>query len=326
MNLPTGVRFWGLWIRWLLGQRAPARTWFLAGLLGMQLGIACLLWAGEGPLIFRPKHTSPEPPTSRQTQDAALEAIPWERLDAASRTKAEEVVAGATIFRRMPVEVIECHPQFFLFCVYHPEVVVNIWQVLGLSRMKLHPTPQGTYQVDDGLGTRCEMQFLFRSPELHLIYAQGSYEGPVLKRKVHGRALLVLHSPVQRQEDGKTWIACRLDTFLQMEPGAAEVLTKTLHPFIGRVSDYNFKQTARFVEELWLCGQRNPGQLERLASRLEGVPPELRQELVRLGQQGAGQVGHSSANADRSTSGGPALAGQAPLTQTGQGAPSAITR
>ena len=326
MNLATWVRFWILRIRRWVNARVPAPQWFLAGLLGMQVGIASLLWGAEVPLIFRPKRTLPETPSGREAQDAALQAIPWERLEAASRSKAEEVVAGATLFRRMPVEVIQCDPQFFLFCVHHPEVVVHIWQVLGLSRMKLHPTPQDTYQVDDGMGTRCEMQFLFRSPELHLIYAQGSYEGPILKRKVHGRALLVLHSPVRQQEDGKTWIACRLDTFLQMEPGAAEVLTKTLHPFIGRVSDYNFKQTARFVEELWLCGQRNPGQLERLASRLEGVSPELRQELVRLSRPRAEQAGPTAPSSDRPTSGGPGLAGQGPVAQTGQGFPSGITR
>ncbi len=248
------------------------------------------LWGEERPLIFRIKRSSSENPASREAQDAALQAIPWERLDEAARTKVEEVVSGASLFRRMPVEVIQCDPKFFLFCLHHPEVVVNIWQVLGLSRMTLQPTPQGTYQLDDGMGTRCEVQFLFQSADLHVIYAQGSYEGPVLKRKVHGRAVLILHSPVRRQENGTSWIACRLETFLQMEPGAVEALTKTLHPLIGRVSDYNFKQTARFVEELWLCGQHNPGQFERVVGRLEAVPLELRQEFLRLSQQGCRQL------------------------------------
>ncbi|MCS7304037.1 MAG: hypothetical protein NZ602_02870 [Thermoguttaceae bacterium] len=269
---------------WTKGKKFSSR-WVVGCTLGLFVGVGSSVWGAEGPLISRLKRPSPESPASREAQDAALQAIPWERLDKTARAKVEEVVSGASLFRRMPVELIQCDPEFFLFCVHHPEVVVHIWQVLGLSRMKVQPTAQGTYYVDDGMGTCCEAQFLYQSPQLHLIYAQGSYEGPVLKRKVYGRAVLVLHSPVRRQEQGQSWIACQLDTFLQMEPGAVEVLTKTLHPLIGRVSEYNFKQTARFVEELWLCGQKNPGQLERLTSRLQALPPELRQEFLRLSQQ-----------------------------------------
>jgi len=277
------------------------------------------LLGAEGPSLFRPKRPPQEGSSSREAQDAALQAIPWEHLDAAARSRVQEVVSQATLFRRMPLEVIQCEPQFFLFCLYHPELVVDIWQVLGVSRMKLHPTAQGVYQVDDGMGTQCQMQFLFRRPELHLIYAEGSYEGPLLKRKVQGRALLILHSSVRRQEDGRTWISCRLDTFLQMEPGAVEVLTKTFHPLVGRVSDYNFKQTARFVEELWLCAQRNPGQLERLASRLQTTSPEVRQEFVRLTQQAAG-VGGSPSSAEQAgpLSGSATSPGQPPVVQTSQ--------
>lgn len=256
---------------------------------GSWLGTSLLLWGQENNPIVGFKSFSFESRTSREAQEAVLQGIPWERLAPWARAKIEQVVSQVTLFRRMPIQLIQCDPEFFLFCVHHPEVVVNIWKVLGVSRMTLQPTPQGTYQVDDGMGTRCEMQFLFQSAELHVIYAEGSYEGPLLKQKVHGRGLLILSSPVRRQEEGKSWIVCQLDTFLQMEPGALAVLTKTLHPLMGRVSDYNFKQTARFVEELWLCGQKNPRQLERLAARLE-ISPQLRAQFLRLVQQSGSQT------------------------------------
>ena len=288
-------------------------------MLGIYLGTLTILWGGEGPQIFRFKKSPQEGSTSREAQDAALQAIPWERLDASARAKVQEVVSQTSVFRRMPLEVIQCDPQFFLFCVHHPEVVVNIWQVLGVSRMKVQPIAQGVYQVDDSMGTQCQMQFLFQSPEVHLIYAEGSYEGPLWKRKVYGRGLLILHSPMRRQEDGRTWISCRLDMFLQMEPGAVEVLTKTLHPLMGRVSDYNFKQTARFVEELWLCARRNPGQLERLACRLPGLKADVRQEFIRLTQQAALETASiPSAPRGAAWSEPASPTEQPPVVQTGQ--------
>lgn len=272
-------------VRW----RRPGWLCLLVGILGVHIWVGQAAWGAWGPKIFRVKNSSNEGTSTREAQDAALQAIPWERLNASARTKVQEVVSRATLFRRMPLEVIQCEPEFFLFCVHHPEVVVNIWQVLGVTRMTLQPSPQGPYQVDDGMGTQCEVQFIFQSPELHLIYGEGTYEGPLLKRKIYGRGLLVLHSPVRQEANGRTLIACRLDSFLQMEPGALEVLTKTFHPFMGRVSDYNFKQTAQFVEELWECAQRNPTQLERLASRLQGVTPEVRKEFIALMQRATPQ-------------------------------------
>ncbi len=63
------------------------------------------------------------------------------------------VVQNPSLFRRVPVQVIDCDPNLYLFLVRHPEVVVNIWQVMGISRVTLEQTGPDSYKGDDAAGT-----------------------------------------------------------------------------------------------------------------------------------------------------------------------------
>ena len=263
----------------------PRNTHHRVRLAALVLAAAALLGSNrtvsaELPPVFRPDPYRAT--TSRAARDNAVGAIPVEKLDAKSRAKVSSVLSHISLFRRMPIGVVDCDPDLYLFMVRHPDVVVNIWDVLKISRLKLRTAGPQTYQVTDSAGTLATVEFLYRSHDTHLIYAEGSYEGPLAARPLKGRCLIVLKTGYVRETDGRYYITSRLDTFMRLDQGGVELLAKAFHPLVGKVADNNFLQSVAFLGSLSRTAEVNTRGVQLLASKLAYVRPELRQRMAEL--------------------------------------------
>lgn len=227
--------------------------------------------AGEDPLRAS---------SSRAVQEEAQQSLPCEKLDADSRAKVNAVLSNVSLFRRLPVRVIQCDPDFYLLLVRHPDIVVNIWRLLGVTRMSLEQTGPCTFRVTDGTGTVGTLEYLYRSPDTEVVYAEGSYEGPLFGKKIHCKTLAILKSGYVLEADGRSYIISRLDTFMNVENLGAEILTKTFQPLVCRAADINFTQTAGFVGSLSRHRGAQPNRVERLSGKLVRVPADVRQEFA----------------------------------------------
>ena len=280
-------------------QRVPGQPWHRAMLA------AIVLMAGLWPSPSRslsaelPQAARPDPyraTTSREARQNAVQAIPVEKLEAADRAKVACVLSNISVFRRMPIGVIDCDPDLYLFMVQHPDVIVNIWEVLKISRLRVREVGPDTYQVTDSAGTLATVRFLYRSHDTHLVYAEGSYEGPLATRLVKGSCLMVLRTGYVRETDGRYYITSRLDTFLCVEPGGMELLAKAFQPLVGKVADNNFLQSVAFLGSLSRTAETNTLLVERLSTKLANVQPELRQRLAELAAEVARKSAASSAS------------------------------
>lgn len=229
--------------------------------------------------------------TSRAARESAVQAIPFEKLDADARNKVNWVLANTSVFRRMPVRVVQSDPDLYLFLLRHPDVVVNVWEVLGMSRLSVRQAGPDWYQVSDEAGTTGSLEFLYRGADTHIAYVEGIYKGTTLTRQIHGRGLMVLKSGYTRQEDGRYYVTSRLDAFLNVEPGGAEFLTKTFQPMVGKVADLNFSQAVGFLGSMSRTAEVNNRGMQRLAKKLVRVQPEVRDQFAVL----AGQVSQRAA-------------------------------
>ncbi len=261
------------------------RDFMLAGLV---LAIGFVLArpapsAAEG-LLKRPADPS-KPSTSRAARQNALRAIPFEKLDAEARAKVASVLSDVSLFRRMPVRAVQCDPDLYLFLVQHPDVVVNIWELMGVTQLAVQQTGPSTFQVVDAAGTQGSIEYLYRSHDTHLIYSEGRYDGPLFARPVQGRGLLVLRTGYVREPDNRYYVTSRLDAFLRVDHLGAEVLTKTFQPLVGRVADFNFTQTAGFFGSLSRTAEVNYPGVQRLAEKLSKVQPEVRRRFAELARQ-----------------------------------------
>ena len=259
-------------------KRSTALGWVVLGLWSIA--------AMAGPLRAQsPLGGHPDPfraNTSPAARDSAVRSIPVEKMDAAARAKVASVLSNVTIFRRMPIGVIDCDPNLYLFLVRHPDVVVNIWEVLKLSEVKLRQAGEKTYQISDPAGTLASVQFLYSAHDLHIIYGEGSYEGPLSTRPIKGRCLMVLKTGYVRETNGRYYVTTRLDTFIRVEPIGAELLTKAIHPLMGKTADANFTESLSFLGSLSRTAEVNSPGVQRLAGKLTDVAPESRLQLAQL--------------------------------------------
>lgn len=202
-----------------------------------------------------------------------------DKLAPEDRTKVESVVSNPSIFRRMPTKVVDCDPDMYLFLVRHPDVVVNIWEIMKVSRIQLRQIDENQFRLTEPVGTVANFGFVYRSHDMHVFYGEGSYDGPLMTKPAKGRGVLVLKCGYVRETNGRYYITSRLDCFLTIEPAGIELLTKTVSPLMGKTVDNNFIQTAAFVSSLSRTAEVNSRGVQRLATQLTHVEPDVRTQF-----------------------------------------------
>jgi hypothetical protein len=230
----------------------------------------------------------------------AIETIPIDQLSPAARTKVRWVLENTSLFRRLPLRVIICDAELYSFAAQHPDVVVNIWEVLGVSHIVMRQTGPEAYQVNDDIGTTGTFEYLYRSRDTQIAYIDGKYGGKIFGQHVRGRGIIILKSGFVRDIEGRCYISSRLDAFMNIEPGSAEFLTKTFQPMVGKVADSNFVQTADFLGSLSRTAEVNLRGMQRLTARLDKVQPEVREHFAQVVERVAQRANKSQqAAADR---------------------------
>lgn len=247
-----------------------------AVLWGLAMGGLAGSARAEGPLVQR------GPLAQRAQRKAAIGALPHDKFTPEGRKKVDGVLSKVTMYRKMPTQVICCDPDLFVYMTTHPEILANIWMLLEIDDVALTPEGPGVYSASDSAGTTGSVEFLHRDHESYVLYANGTYDGPLFQKPVSGSCVLHLKTDGVRETNGRYYITCELDAFLRLDHMGAEFWTKTLQPLVGHVADMSFTQTASFVESLSRACGRNPGGMCRLSERLTHVSPATRDEFVRV--------------------------------------------
>ncbi|NLS96032.1 MAG: hypothetical protein GXX96_28170 [Planctomycetaceae bacterium] len=237
---------------------------------------------GIGPLFGDSDPMGPK--TNAEAKASAVQSIPRDLLAPDALAKVDAVLADTAMFRRMPIRVVPCDPDMYLFLVRHPDVVVNIWDVLKMSNLAMQQTGPTSFDMVDNAGTEGSVEFLYQGPDTHIIYSEGRYQGPLIRKPVTGRSIVVLKTGYVREPDGRYYITSRLDAFLQVDHEGLELLTKTIHPLLGRVADTNFTQTIAFVGSLSKTAEVDPDGMRRLAGQLEKVQPDIARQFAKVSE------------------------------------------
>jgi len=220
--------------------------------------------------------------SSRAAREDAVRSIPLDRIPADMRGKIEGTLAASSLYRRLPVQVTQCDPELYLFMVRHPEVVVNIWEVMQISNVALERTGPDTFRATDNAGTACDVKFCYSDHETQVIYAEGAYSGPMFNRPIRARCVLLLKSGYMQETDGQFYVTSRMDTFIQIEHAGVEMLAKTLQVLVHRSADYNFVETAAFLGTVSRTAAANPQGMLRLAGKLTNLDPAVRDRFAEL--------------------------------------------
>ena len=220
--------------------------------------------------------------TSGRDRDAAIRSIPFDQMTPETREKLWPILSKPDIYRRLPVVSINCDPDLYLHMVRHPEVVVNIWHLMGITQVESKRVAPFVFDASDGAGTVSRVELVYGTPNLHVMYGEGLYEGSLLKNKITGKCVLVLRSDYYQGANGETLVQNRLDVFLAVDQRGIGMVAKTLHPLVGKAADHNFVESARFLGRMSRTAEENGRGVQAMAQRLESVSPEVRQEFSDL--------------------------------------------
>jgi hypothetical protein len=225
------------------------------------------------------------PTSSRAARDEAIRAIPWRLMDSEARRTAQFVIKNTSIYRRLPTRVIDCDPEMFSFLFQHPEVVIDVWRVMGISQVSLEKLPGGVYRGTDGAGTTGVVRFLQTSfvpngQNVAVIFADGSYEGKPFVTPLKAQSILLLRSSAVQETNGRHYITVCVDSFVRIDQMGIELVAKSVQPWISKIADRNFIETLSFVSNFSRTAEKNPQGMQRLATRLASLDEPTRNELV----------------------------------------------
>jgi hypothetical protein len=219
-----------------------------------------------------------------QARDIARGLIPFDQLTPRTQDRIWGVVDRPTIHRRLPTQAIGCDPDLYLFLLRNPEVVVNMWQLMGITSLSVRRVAPYTYDAKDGAGTQAKVELVYGTPDTHIFFADGAYEGPLLKRRTPGRCIMVLKTEYARDPRERVRVTNQMDAFLQLDQAGLDVVARTLQPLIGKTADHNFSETLLFVSRVSESVEKNASGVQRLVSRLEAVDADVRDQFVTVAQ------------------------------------------
>lgn len=230
--------------------------------------------------------------SSRDARIAAIRSIPFDQLTPDATQQLRGIIEDASYFRRMPTQTVPCDTEMYLFLIRHPEVVVSLWDVMGMTKVTLERIGEFQLRGNDGVGTKCNMDLVYGSENLHIYQSQGAYSGNLWARELQGRCVVCVHNKPTQLPDGTPGMVAWMDTFLKLENVGADLAVKALGPFVSKTADHNFAECAGFFSQISQTAWTNPQGLVRVASRLPRVGPTVKEQFVTTCMSVAGKQSH----------------------------------
>ncbi len=225
--------------------------------------------------------------TSDAARREAIQHLPLKNIHSKHRRAVKRVLDDTSLYRRMPTQMVDCDPKMFTFLAENPEVLVEMWRHMGISRVSLRRTGSNTFSLTDNAGTtgnlviveqKCDEQAQNRI----VMYSEGAYEGKPFKRPIRAQCVLLLRSGSVRETNGRDYVACRLDSFVRIERASIELFAKAMHPWVGKTADANFADTIGFISNLSQAAEQRPATLERLVAGLPRVTTQRQREFAQI--------------------------------------------
>lgn len=241
---------------------------------------------------------STEGVSSREAKQQAIQSVPFKQLSQQTSQALRDVLDNPSFYRRMPSQTVQCDPELFTFLARKPEVMVNTWDLMGITKVTAKRTGPYSFTANDGVGTKCKCDLVYGDENIHIYYGIGDYDGSMTARVVKGRAVCILRSNSQAYPQGHSGHVVRgtMDVFLKLDNLGADLLTRTFGPLVAKTADHNFAETAQFISQLSQVCATNPSAALALAGQLNDIDEPVRKEFVEI----ATRIGETKQQVNRS--------------------------
>ncbi len=268
--------------------------------LGICLLLSCsLTWAETNPSTQKNlgKNTTASTAKKISTRQEAETSIPWEKLTPEANEKLQTVVANPSVFHRSPIQKTTCDHKVYRHLIRYPELVVNMWELMGVSKLRMDRKEDYLINIDDSYGTQSQLELVYGNKDLHIFYAEGAYKGSIIPTISNGKVVLILETK-NTQEAGKPVISHRLNMFIQFDKSTNQFVVKTLQGLFLKIVDMNFAETTKFIGQINEIIQDNPDGMKRLSGRLTRVQKPIREQFDKLIEHANARYEHIATNSE----------------------------
>ena len=280
------------------------RLWLVLAGVVVALAAAMTPWPAKADVGGGPPARIDSGSSSREARRRALEAFPLDRIPEPQRKAIDPCLRSATLYRRLPVETVACDAELLDFALTKPEAIVDIWRVLGISRLALDPVGPRQWRLSDGYGTVGVLRLVHQERQgrsgLLVFHGRGAYTGPLSPKNLTGSCVLLLrHGPAMPAADGRQRQTVQIDSFLDMDGVGLEIVTRTLQPIIVRSAASNLHEICLFMTTLSDSARTNPEGVAQLAGRLQQTDDADRQILAMIARRAAQPAANAMPQAAR---------------------------
>jgi hypothetical protein len=223
--------------------------------------------------------------SSKKTRDEALKLLPLAQLPPASQKLAHGVVNNTSLYRRLPTIRCQADHRVYRFFADHPEVAVSLWRAMGVSKLELSQTGEFEYEADAKDGTVGVITILSRTPTDCLIHCSGMFQSPVLNKPIQARAILHVRTTFEVNADDQQLVTHTGDLFVAFPSQTILTVAKAMAPISNKITDKNFEEISLFVRMMQLAMSQQPGWVEQMAAKLEGVLAGRADKLLQVTAQ-----------------------------------------
>ncbi|MCH7989336.1 MAG: hypothetical protein IID46_09345 [Planctomycetes bacterium] len=220
--------------------------------------------------------------SGRAARIAGLEALPLDDMTIANRKYADEILEHVSMFRELPMLQFDVEPAVYHYFTQHPEVAVSIWRVLEISEFQMRQTKADEYFAETSDGTSGKIRVLYRGNNQQVILCRGVYKSPLIIKPLQADAIIHLKTQFLKAEDGRPQVRHRAWMYVSFPSKTVETAAKLISPLSNLIIDRNFQEISLFLNLMSMSMARQPGWVENIASKLDGVDKTRRKELLDL--------------------------------------------
>jgi hypothetical protein len=220
--------------------------------------------------------------SSRSARENAIRSLPVKKLSAADRLRVDEVVRNVSLYRQLPVVTFQAEADVCRFFVENPDVAVSVWRAMEISEFQLKRVAEGRYEGADREGSTGTIDVLYQTAEETLALCDGVYRGPLIPNGIHAQALFHLTNKSAPGPDGRNTVTSRLQMLVAFPSTTVETVAKLVSPVSNLIVDRNFREIGCFVHLMSTGMERQPGWVEHISRKLDGLTDARRDELLKL--------------------------------------------
>jgi len=220
--------------------------------------------------------------SSRKLRKSAIEVLPLGRLRPQYHQAASAVLDDLSLFRRLPAYQCELDPRVHDYFTKHPDVAVSIWRAMAISNLQMTQRNSFQYDIDTRDGTTGKVTVLHHTRESCLVLCDGMFRSPYLKKPIRAKSLMHLRTNITHSRDGRTFVTHQADLFVSFPSQGIGTLARLISPVSNTIIDRNFQEISLFIHVMWLAMKQQPGWIDQIANRLDGVHPSRKDELIKL--------------------------------------------